>query len=127
MTDAQQLIAFSVQPDGTILLVDSARNEYRCCTPDELWADMREIADDDSLPRAAVVPADAVELAAVEAAGEMNELGAELAQEVVESGTGSGALGRLAAALAKRHGPDAVQILRNVSRPNRLNGRGRRK
>lgn len=127
MSDApNQLIAFVVRADGSIVLTDAASNEYVCCTPDELWKDLRDIASDPELPASAVAPADAVELAAAEAGLEVQELSAELAQEMVESGTGSGALGRLAHALAKRHAPDALQALRNVSRSGRLAGRQRK-
>lgn len=117
MSNPVTIIAFYFE-DGKIILLDPAKQEYECASPQQLWDDMHAIANDKALPHAQASSASEDITADPEA---MYELACEQVEEVV--GAQYGPVGRaVIGKVARAGGPTIFRALRNISRRKRSIG-----
>ena len=102
-----------------IVLVDSARQQYECSNPNELWADMGLILGDKALPGTVISQAQ------VEGEDDLLKDACDQVRSIVGENHGK-FLGYVAGEMTHKMGPIALRTLRNVSNRDRFGIRKRK-
>ncbi len=106
--------------DGSkMVLVDSARQQYECSTPEELWADMGAILGDKMLPGTVITQEQ------VEGEDDLLKDACDQVRSIVGENHGK-FLGYVAGEMTHKMGPFALRTLRNASGRDRFGLRKRK-
>lgn len=111
------LVGFYLENGGrTVVLVDPKGGEHEAQSPEELWAAVMAIHADPALPRAACDPDDYAPSDGVAAVGsDIQNFAVEAVEGIVGDAAGP-TFGRLAGAMVRNGGGDALRFLRRISR-----------
>lgn len=104
-----------------VVLVDAGETEHVVETPEQLWVAMMAIASDPALPRCHTADIDGdgdaeeLEQKAAAAGGQLHSFVCEQAEGIVTEAAGP-IFGRMAGAMVRNGGQDALRLLRFISR-----------
>lgn len=119
--DEMNLIGYyltELEERTVVVLVDAAETEHVVETPEQLWVAIMGIASDPALPRCHtddLPDGEEFEQQAAAAGGHLHSFVCEQAEGIVTDAAGP-VFGRMAGAMIRNGGQDALRLLRFISR-----------